>query len=607
MSANTYPTYVNIADITVTDPFFSPFLDRIRTVSAPDILKKFLAEGAVANYERVARGERGGHVGPPWYHGLICECIRGISDLLVAHYDKSLDDQMDAIIEKIAAAQAVDPEGYINPYTTLMCPDQRWGLNGGNIRWQHETYDAGALVEAGVHHFRATGKTSLLKVAVKMANYLASVIGPAPKWNVTAEHSLPEMALAELEQLVREYPDELTAIGAVPGEYLRLACALIDNKGHNEDRHMFPKFLQEYAQDHRPAREQREAIGHAVRATLFYTGMAAVALETGDAELAHAADTIWHDIAETKLHINGCVGAKRDDERFGQQYDLPNNAYLETCAGVGLAMFGAAQFRIQPDASVWDVVENTLTNLIPASVSESGDHYTYENPLESRGGMERWNWHGCPCCPPMLLKITGAMPSYIWAKAEDDLWLNLFIGSEAKFDGITAFYKEGKLTVTAEKAVRLHIRIPEWARNFALSKAYAPERGYAVVELSAGTSEVTVTMDAPVQKIMAHPWVGADTGRVAIRKGAVLYCAEQAVEKWEDLDFELGDDLPAENADGTLTVTSTDGRTFTLIEYRRWNNHGALPMRIWFRQRGHRADPCDLTGWEGKLYRVYSE
>ncbi|MBO5127292.1 MAG: glycoside hydrolase family 127 protein, partial [Clostridia bacterium] len=188
--SNIHPTYVNIANITVTDPFFAPFLDRIRTVSAPDILKKFLAEGAIGNYERVARGETGGHVGPPWYHGLICECIRGISDLLVAHYDKSLDDSLDAIIEKIAAAQAVDPEGYINPYTTLMCPEQRWGLNGGNIRWQHETYDAGALVEAGVHHFRATGKTSLLKVAVKMANYLASVIGPAPKWNVTAEHSL---------------------------------------------------------------------------------------------------------------------------------------------------------------------------------------------------------------------------------------------------------------------------------------------------------------------------------------------------------------------------------------------------------------------------------
>ncbi|MBQ9995536.1 MAG: glycoside hydrolase family 127 protein, partial [Clostridia bacterium] len=224
-----HPAYADLANVTVTDPFFAPFLDRIRTVSAPDILKKFLAEGAIGNYERVARRERGGHVGPPWYHGLICECIRGISDLLVAHYDQSLDEQMDFIIEKIAAAQDIDPEGYINPYTTLMCPEKRWGLNGGNIRWQHETYDAGALVEAAVHHFRATGKTSLLKVAVKMANYLASVIGPAPKWNVTAEHSLPEMALAELEQLVREYPDELASVGAIPGEYLRLACALIDN------------------------------------------------------------------------------------------------------------------------------------------------------------------------------------------------------------------------------------------------------------------------------------------------------------------------------------------------------------------------------------------
>ncbi len=603
----TYPTYAGIANITVDDPFFTPFLDRIRTVSAPDILRKFLAEGAIGNYQRVARGEIGGHVGPPWYHGLICECIRGISDLLVAHYDKTLDDTLDEIIETIAAAQAVDPEGYINPYTTLMCPNQRWGLNGGNIRWQHETYNAGALIEAGVHHFRATGKTTLLSVAVKMANYLASVIGDAPKWNVTAEHSLPEMALAELEQLVRESPATAKEVGALPGEYLRLACALIDNKGRNEDRHMFPPFLQEYAQDHRPAREQREAVGHAVRATLFYTGMATVALETGDEALAHAADVIWHDIAETKLHVNGCVGAKRDDERFGQQYELPNDAYLETCAGVGLAMFGAAQFRLQPDAAVWDVVENTLTNLIPASVSESGDRYTYENPLETRGGRERWDWHGCPCCPPMLLKIAGVMPSYIWAKSGADVWLNLHIGGTADFDGISLTYKEGNITVRAKDDLKLHVRIPEWAENFAVSADYTVERGYAVIDIPAGETELSVTMDAPVRKLMAHPWVDADTGRVAVKKGAVLYCVEQETETWDALDFELDDNLPQVNEDGTLTVTSTDGREFRLIEYRRWNNHGALPMRIWFKQKGHIADKSNLTGWDGKLYRVYGE
>ena len=151
------------------------------------------------------------------------------------------------------------------------------------------------------------------------------------------------------------------------------------------------------------------------------------------------------------------------------------------------------------------------------------------------------------------------------------------------------------------------MRIPEWAENFALSAEYTVIRGYAVVELPEGESELTVTMDAPVRKLMAHPWVGADTGRVAIKKGAVLYCVEQEIDKWEDLDFELGDDPVQVNADGTLTVTSTDGRTFTLIEYRRWNNHGALPMRIWFRQRGHHADVCDLSGWEGKLYRTYGE
>ena len=141
--------------------------------------------------------------------------------------------------------------------------------------------------------------------------------------------------------------------------------------------------------------------------------MSEVAFAEDDKALAEAAIAIWNDITETKLHINGCVGCYPGDEKFGQQYDLPNNAYLETCAGVGLAFFGASLFRITKDAKIWDTVENTLNNVMPASVSADGTHYTYENPLETRGGRERWSWHGCPCCPPMLLKLVGVMPSYI--------------------------------------------------------------------------------------------------------------------------------------------------------------------------------------------------
>lgn len=608
------PTYADISKVEITDGFFGEFINKIRTVSVPDILKKFLADGAIENYNRVARGEKGGHAGPPWYHGLICECIRGISDIFVSDPNPEIDSLLDDIIEAIAKAQDADPEGYINPYTTLERPGQRWGFNGGNIRWQHEVYNAGALIEAGVHHYRATGKTSLLKVAVRMANYLASVIGEAPKWNVTTEHSLTEMALVELERLFDDFPCVAEEVGAHRGEYLRLAMDLLGNKGNHKDRHMFPPFLREYAQDHCPVRDQREAVGHAVRAVLLYAGMAEAAAESRDEGLAYAAYCIWRDIAESKLHINGCVGVAPGDESFGQQYDLPNNAYLETCAGVGLALFGGAMFRLTGDASVWDVVENTLNNVVPASVSESGDHYTYQNPLETRGDFERWSWHGCPCCPPMLLKIVGEMPRYIWASKGSELMLNLYIESTAEIGTIRASYSKNsgnKSTVSIEgdtENLRLLLRIPEWARNFKVNGASPEtiEKGYAVIDLR-GEHTVSIEMDEPVVKVMAHPLVEADHGRIAFKCGPVLYCCEKKVENWDDLDFTLGDDTPVMNSDGSITVKSKSGEEFTLIEYRKWNNHGALPMRIWFKQDGHVSSPAETDGWEGKLYRPYAE
>lgn len=607
-NAHSRPVPAGLRHVTVTDAFFAPFIEKIRTVTAPDVLAKFLADGAVENYERVARGDIGGHAGPPWYHGLICEVIRGVSDLLAAGYDPVLDGQLDGIIDAIRRAQGAD--GWLHPYDTLMRPDQVWGLNGGNARWQHETYDCGCLIEAGVHHWRATGKTSLLACSVRCANWLAAHIGPPPKWNIVCEHSLAESALLSLDALFDDEPALAESLGARRGKYRRLALFFIDNKGNNANRHQFPPFLQEYAQDHRPAREQREAVGHAVRATLFYAGLAEAAASAEDRALEEAARAIWRDVAETKLHVNGSVGAYRDDERFGQQYDLPNDAYLETCAGVGLLFFAEAMFRLTEDASVWDAAESTIVNLLPAAVSADGVRYTYENPLETRGGRERWSWHGCPCCPPMLLKAVGELPSCLFSHRDDTIWMNLYIDADAELGDTAVSLRSadgGKtLTVNAPRGAAVRIRIPEWAHGFALSLPYTVERGYAAVQVPAGETVIGIRYDERPVKIEAHPWVVADRGRIAVKRGPVLYCCEKAVDKWEDLDPLLTPDPPEAAPDGGVTVRTADGGALTLIEYRRWNNSGPLPMRVWFRQDGLRSDPRDLTDWEGRLYREWT-
>ncbi len=591
-------------NIRFTDAFYAPWLERIRAVTVPDVFGKFLADGSLENYRRVIRGERGTHDGHPWAHGLVCEVIKGVSDMLAVRRDSELEGRLDEAIALIRQAQS--PDGWLHPYDTLMCPGQEWGLNGGNARYQHETYDCGCLIEAGVHHYRATGKTTLLECAVKCANYLAMRIGEPPKWNVTCEHSLAESALMALESVFDADPELGRALGAMPGEYRRLAKVFIDSKGNHENRHQFPPFLQQYAQDHRPVREQREAIGHAVRATLFYAAIAECALLEHDEALATAATAIWHDIAETKLHVNGSVGAFADNERFGAQYELPNNAYLETCAGVGLLFFAAAMFRLTGEAAVWDVAECTIVNLLPASVGEDGRHYTYVNPLESNGEHNRWEWHGCPCCPPMLLKVAGELPAWLFAQRGDDIWMNLYIDAEAQVgDAHVALLTtpSGKrLQGHSPTARRVHVRVPRWAKGFALSMPFTLEKGYAVVSVPAGDWCVDIAFEAVPMKIMAHPWVEADRGRVAVKVGPVLYCCETP----EAIDSVLSIAPPVLNPDGTVSVTTEDGQPLTLIEYRRWNNHGPQAMRVWFRQVGHESNPFDLTGWSGLLYREYT-
>ena len=615
------PSYPTLDRVKVGNDFLGTWLNKIQTVTAKDVLTKFNAEGALSNYERVIAGEKGGHVGPPWYHGLINECIRGISDILVSRYDAELDATLDSMIALMEKAQVADPENYINPYTMLMCPDQRWGKNGGSLIFQHETYNAGCLAEAGVHHYRATGKTSLLTVAVKMVNYLADFIGDAPKHNVVCEHSLPEEAFLKMYNLFREDEELKNRLGAHPEEYLRLVRYFIHHKGDNETRYSRPQYMREYAQDHRYAKEQREAVGHAVRAVLFYTGIAALALEDGDKELAITAEAIWNDIVQTKLHISGGVGVNKAFESFGAQYELPHDAYLETCAGVGLVFFGNEMFKLLGDASIWETIEATVYNLLPASVSADGTKYTYVNPLVTNETQTRWEWHGCPCCPPMLLKLAGSLPSMIFAERGSDVWLNLHVNSTLQRENMTLTLEDRTLTVrtvAGSMPLTLHIRIPSWAKDFRLScngkpLSFQTEQGYAVI--SGGFSDgdrIELHYRVAVEKYISHPYAKANAGRVAIKYGPFLYCAESldqvACETPEDLDFEIDDIHPLElQSDGSIVGVRTTGEPFRLIPYHFWNNRTPCCMRVWFKQQGLTSDPMDTVGWDHKLYRVWKE
>lgn len=539
-------TPVPIQQVQIQDKFWSPKFSAWREVTIPDCFAKFEKDGALVNFDKIRDGLGGEHGGPPWYDGLIYEMIRGSADFLATKRDAVLEAQLDGYIDRIAAAAAKDPDGYLNTYTQLKEPSHRWGLNGGDDNHQHDVYNAGALIEAGVHYYRATGKTKLLQVGVRLANHMADLMGPSPKRNVVPGHSLGEEALVNLYLLLREQPQLKSQLGVPVDEdrYLKLAEFWLENRGNHAGRRSFGS----YGQDHEPVLQQQTIEGHAVRATLLCAGLVAAAEVNGRADYLAAAQRLWTNMVQRRMYLIGGLGAIAGHEGFGPDYVLPNNGYLETCAAIGAAFFHRNLNLATGEACYADELERVLYNGILSGVSLKGDSYFYENPLEATKQRTRWSWHGCPCCPPMFLKVMGALPGYIYAQNSDGVFVNLFIGSRVSLTQAgkkvellqtTRYPWDGAVQIKLESDPRakfaLHLRLPAWCDapeikvNGRVLKNIETVRGYARIEREWRKGDlVELSLPMPVQRIHANPKVEANLGRVALQRGPVVYCVEGA-------------------------------------------------------------------------------
>ena len=539
-------TPVSIPQVTIHDNFWSPRLKVWREVTIPDCFTKFENDrgGALNNFDRVRQGKTGGHAGPEWYDGLIYEMIRASADFLASGPDPALEKRLDGYIEHIAAAAAKDPDGYLNTWTQLMAPHHRWGLNGGNDVAQHDVYNAGAMIEAAVHYYRATGKTRLLQVATRLANHMADVMGPPPRKNIVPGHSLGEEALVKLSLLFREKPELKSQMPVLVDErrYLELAGFWIENRGNHQGRQSYGA----YAQDHKPVLQQETVEGHAVRATLLYTGLVAAAAVNGRQDYLDEARRLWINMVERRMYIIGGLGAVAGHEGFGPDYVLPNNGYLETCAAIGAGFFHQNMNLVFADARYADELERVLYNGILSGVSLKGDTYFYENPLEAGKNRVRWAWHACPCCPPMFLKIMGALPGYIYAQSQGDVYINLFVGSRATLTvngarvmlrQTTDYPWDGAVRISVEPdretEFALNVRLPGWCAEPGIQvngkplTAFEKVRGYAHLRRKWQRGDVVdLALPMPVRRIKAHPKVEADIGRVALQRGPIVYCLE---------------------------------------------------------------------------------
>jgi DUF1680 family protein len=523
---------VAMDQVEMQDGFWEPWRSRNRRSSVLGQHAQLEASGVLDNFRRAAGTSDAPYRGPFFADSDAYKWLEAASWELAAAPDAEIERHVDAVIAVVAAAQ--EPDGYLDTYFTFEHAGERWS----DLPVKHELYVAGHLIQAAVAHHRATGKTSLLDVAVRLADCIDGVFGPAGRPGADG-HPEVEMALVELARDTGER------------RYVDLAAWFVDQHGQD------PPTIsgRRYHLDHAPFREQAEVTGHAVRALYLYSGATDVYLETGDETLWPALEALWHNLQQRRVYVTGGAGARWDLESFGEDYELPNEvAYTETCAGVAHVQWAWRMLLATGEGRFRDAIETTLYNAVLPGVSLAGDAYYYQNPLADRGGHRRSGWFSCACCPPNLARTLGSLPCLLYATDADGLWVNQYAASRVRVpvgDGTlivrqeTGYPWSGDVAVVVEEApaseLTLRLAVPAWADGATLQVSgdgqpvEVPAGAYAQVRRTFRPGD-TVHLSLPLEPrlVQAHRRVAADVGRLALLRGPLVYCLETADQGGED-------------------------------------------------------------------------
>jgi uncharacterized protein len=616
---------VPFTSVKLTDSFWAPRIQRNATVTIPIAFSYCESTGRVKNFD-IAAGRDTGKFQTiyPFDDSDVYKIIEGASYSLQTFPDPKLESYLDTLIYKIGKAQ--EPDGYLYTNRTIAEKHGGKGLHewASVKRWEmdsvlsHELYNLGHLYEAAVAHYQATGKRTLLDIALKSADLVNKDFG-YDREKVYPGHQVIEMGLVKLYRVTGEK------------KYLNLAKFFLDIRG--------PKGQAYNQADIKPV-NQTEAEGHSVRATYMYSGMADIAAIENDPAYLNAITKIWEDLVRDKMYLTGGIGASSGNEGFAEPYYLPNmSAYCETCASIGDIFFNERLFLLHGEAKYIDVLEKTLYNSMLSGVSLSADRFFYPNPLESNGQHQRQAWFGCACCPSNVARFVPAIPGYIYAVAGKELFINLFISNEAaiqldkkkiNISQKANFPWDGKveITVNPESSLKfnLRIRIPGWVQNEAMPgglyrftddnstpikiivngnpEEYQINNGYANISRrwNAG-DKVDFEFPMPVRRVISDERVSADKDKVAFQKGPLIFCAEwpdnnsgnvrdliikNEASVTSEYDPSLLGGTEVLNTFGVQTRKNLDGKIILLeeepvrlIPYALWNNRGQGQMAVW--------------------------
>ena len=565
-----------------SNSFWGQRLEASREVTIPLAFSKCESEGRYTNFSNAAEHMKDpskvfkvNGVGYSFDDTDPYKTIEGASYILQTYPDKKLKLYIDSVLNVIASAQ--EPDGYLYTARTQNPGDpHHWA---GDTRWSkvedlsHEFYNLGHMVEGAVAHYQATGSRKFLDIAIRYADCVIREVGDKPgQACVVPGHQIAEMALCRLYLVTGDR------------KYLDQAKFFLDYRGKTTIK-------TEYSQSHMPVVEQDEAVGHAVRATYMYAGMADVAALTGDSAYINAIDAIWDNIVNKKLYITGGIGATASGEAFGPNYYLPNmSAYCETCAAIGNVYVNHRLFLLHGESKYYDVLERSLYNGLICGVSLDGGKFFYPNPLESMGQHQRQAWFGCACCPSNISRFVPSLPGYVYAVKDRSVYVNLFLsntsnlnvaGKKVALTQTTGYPYCGDINIKVDRnscgQFDLKIRIPGWLKSRPLPGelySYSDNKrlGYSIkvngVEAEGTVTEdgyftiprkwkkgdeVSIHFDMEPRTVRASEKVEADRGMVSIERGPIVYCAE-----WSDNKFDIKSVIINQNPEFALEQRGLD-------------------------------------------------
>lgn len=642
---------VDLHKLKINDPFLGQYQQLVRDVVIPyqwDALNDRIEEAdpshAIENFRIAAGRQEGEFYGMVFQDSDVAKWLEAVAWSLCQKPDPGLEKTADEVIELVAAAQCED--GYLNTYFTVKAPEERWT----NLAECHELYCAGHMIEAGVAFFQATGKRCLLDVVCRLADHIDSVFGPGDnQLHGYPGHPEIELALMRLYDVTQEprYMALVKYFVEARGTQPHFYDIEYEKRGKTSYWNTYgPAWMvmdKPYSQAHQPISEQPVAIGHAVRFVYLMTGVAHLARLSQDEGKRRDCLRLWKNMARRQLYITGGIGSQSSGEAFSSDYDLPNDTvYAESCASIGLMMFARRMLEMEADSQYADVMERALYNTVLGGMALDGKHFFYVNPLEVHPKSLKFNhiydhvkpvrqrWFGCACCPPNIARVLTSLGHYIYTPHDDALYINLYIGNSVeipvgnealrlRISGNYPWQEQVKIVIDSSSPVNhtLALRLPDWCDKPQVTLNGAPvtqdvRKGYLhISHLWQEGDTLQLTLPMPVRRIYGNPLVRHQVGQVAVQRGPLVYCLEQADNGEQLHNLQLPRDARFSTVEGKgifarkilLQVpgykqtakdaenqalwhydrapSSRQPQVLTFIPWFSWANRGEGEMRIW--------------------------